>query len=86
MASQVTRGAEWECVHWSSCFRKGCYKEVKGTLHERNNETFREFQGRVEVGMTGMAGDKRQTGLLLCLQIYTLHNEQCRTTEDFEGE
>lgn len=47
---------------------------------------FREFQGRVRVGITGMAGDERQTGPFACLQIYTLPSEQCRATEDFSGE
>lgn len=60
-----------------------CYEEVKGTLHELNNETFREFQGRMGVGMTGIAGEERLTGHFPCLQIYTLHNEQCMATEDF---
>lgn len=37
----------------------------------------------VGVGMTGIAGEERQTGHFPCLQIYTLHNEQCMATEDF---
>lgn len=49
--------------------------EIKGTKHERSN-MFRKFQGRVGVGMTGMAGDGWQTGPCPCLQIYTLPSEQ----------
>lgn len=49
---------------------------------ERINEMLRELQGRVGWGMTGMAGDEKQTASLPCLQIHALPSEQGGAAED----